>query len=127
MLKGKSEPKTGISVQDVNGRNKRPSKYKAIEPSRLEDLVKYQPDKYRPLNQDVLNHLTEGDLVKLIFVNREELWVSLQVLDTEEGTLCGNIISKPKKLEGLQVGQLVSFRVEHVVEIHDDSASDDDY
>lgn len=41
--------------------------------------------------------------------------------------VCGNIISKPKKLEGLQVGQLVSFRVEHVVEIHDDSASDDDY
>ena len=82
----KSEPKTGISVQDVSGRNKRPSKYKVIEPSKLEDLVKYQPHKYRALPETTLNHLTEGEVVKLVFVNREDIWINVEAVDHEEGS-----------------------------------------
>ena len=39
----------------------------------------------------------------------------------------GSIATKCKKLEGLQIGQLVNFRKEHIVEVHEDSGSDDDY
>ena len=82
----KSEPKTGISIQTISGRNKRPSKYKVIEPSKLEDLAKYQPEKYRLLPVDTLNHLTEHEMVKLVFINREDIWVHVEAVDHEEGT-----------------------------------------
>ena len=38
----------------------------------------------------------------------------------------GSIASKCKRLEGLQIGQLVAFRREHIVEVHEESGSDDD-
>lgn len=39
----------------------------------------------------------------------------------------GSITTKCKKLEGLQIGQLVSFKKEHIVEVHEDSGSESDY
>ncbi|KAK9813928.1 hypothetical protein WJX73_005274 [Symbiochloris irregularis] len=125
-LRGKSEPKTGNSVQNVSGRNKRPSKYKPIEPSKLDDLVKHHPKVYRPLSQTALDHLNEQDSVKLVFFNREDIWVHVQGVDHEEDTVCGCIQTKCTKLEGLQIGQLVSFKKEHIVEVQEDSDSDDD-
>ena len=91
----KSQPKTGNSIQDVCGRNKRPSKYKAIEPSKLENLVQYQPDKYKLLPESTLSHLLKDHMVKLVFVNREEIWVSIHFVDHEEETgrpLCCNLL-----------------------------------
>lgn len=41
--------------------------------------------------------------------------------------VCGNITSKPQKLEGLQIGQLVSFKKEHIVEVQEDDSDEDDY
>lgn len=41
--------------------------------------------------------------------------------------VCGCIQTKCTKLEGLQIGQLVSFKKEHIVEVQEDSDSDDDY
>ncbi|KAK9813878.1 hypothetical protein WJX73_003092 [Symbiochloris irregularis] len=128
VLRGKSEPKTGNSVQDVSGRNKRPSKYKPIEPSKLADLLNFHPDKYRPLHESTLDHLSEQEQVRLVFHNREDLWVHIQHVDHETETVCGNITSKPTKLEGLQIGQLVNFKKEHIVEVQvDDDSDDDDY
>ena len=43
------------------------------------------------------------------------------------GAVNGNIATKCKRLEGLQIGQLVVFKKEHVVEVHEESGSDDDY
>lgn len=54
---------------------KRPSKYKPIEPSKMADLISFHPDKYRPLQESTLDNLSEQEMVRLVFHNREDLWV----------------------------------------------------
>ena len=40
------------------------SKFKQISPTKLEDLIRFQPNKYKEINQRELETLTEGDLVQ---------------------------------------------------------------
>ena len=44
------------------------SKFKQISPTKLEDLIRFHPDKYKEINQRELETLTEGDLVQVSWV-----------------------------------------------------------
>lgn len=76
-LLGKAEPRTGINTVEMNGRNKRPSKYKRIYPTTLKDLHEHHPEQHTraELSESLLNSLSTGWRVKLVFIHRENLEV----------------------------------------------------
>ena len=45
----------------------RRSKFKVLEPTKLQDLRKYAANRYKELDPSDLDSLTEGDLVKVIY------------------------------------------------------------
>ncbi|KAL0051633.1 hypothetical protein WJX82_011021 [Trebouxia sp. C0006] len=59
----------------------KPSKYRVIEPTLAEDLVKHYPEKYSLPSEDQLEGLGEEDYARIVFVNREEAWVYIEYVD----------------------------------------------
>ena len=39
-----------------------------------EDLVTHNPERYKEPDKRELEHLDEGDLIKIAFINREDIW-----------------------------------------------------
>ena len=44
------------------------------------------PGKYNPLSEDTLNSIARDYMVKVVFVNREEIWVNVREIDHEKDT-----------------------------------------
>ena len=40
----------------------------------VKDLERHQPQKYKGPSERDLNHLDEGDFIKVAFINREAIW-----------------------------------------------------
>ena len=39
-----------------------------------EDLVTHHPERYKEPDKKELEHLDEGDLIKIAFINKEDIW-----------------------------------------------------
>ena len=40
----------------------------------IKDLEEHQPEKYKGPGDKELDHLDEGDFIKIAYINREEVW-----------------------------------------------------
>ena len=40
----------------------------------IKDLVAHQPEKYKRPGERELDHLDEGDFIKVAFINKENIW-----------------------------------------------------
>ncbi|KAL3142790.1 hypothetical protein ABBQ38_003089 [Trebouxia sp. C0009 RCD-2024] len=100
----------------------KPSKYKLIEPTLVEDLVKHYPDKYSFPPEDQLDGLGEDEYAKIVFVNREEAWVYIEYVDDADkvyGKLCDYMRSVD-----LHKNQRVWFAKDRIAEVRGGEDSD---
>jgi len=87
-------------------------------------------------SQIIVDNLTVGDLVKLIFVIEEEqedglgaerMWVEITQIDGQK--LIGKLDNEPYRIQDLKVGDEISFGVENIcdTEYEDSNSSNWDY
>lgn len=67
------------------------SKFKVLEPTKLQDLLKHAPGQYKPLEASALDHLSEGDLVKVsdLFLD----WDDISRLRTRFAEVCVDLLT----------------------------------
>ncbi|KAK9833563.1 hypothetical protein WJX81_006315 [Elliptochloris bilobata] len=115
------------NLQHLNTRTNKPSKFKKIEPTVALDLAKHRPDKYLPLpSNKELELLNIDEMVMVGFCNREDVWITVEALDDNNGTVYGKIVGNVIKMQGLQRGQRVQFEKRHIVSIKYNDDDDDD-
>ena len=96
------------------------------------ELNKEAPYTFYLPSPEVLGKLKVGDLVKLIFVTKDEeedgfhgerMWV--EITEMNEGKLIGKLDNEPYRLS-LKIGDEISFGVENICDTeYDDPASSD--
>lgn len=94
----------------------------------LEDIEKRNaenPDSFLIPDYTIRNNLSEGDIVKLIFVPTldksvaaERLWV--EVVSREGKEYIGKVDNDPEYIDGLKSGDLVSFEAKNVSDVWED-------
>ncbi|KAL0033254.1 hypothetical protein WJX77_000896 [Trebouxia sp. C0004] len=100
----------------------KPSKYRVIEPTLAEDLVKHYPEKYSLPSEDQLEGLGEEDYARIVFVNREEAWIYIEYVDDADkvyGKLCDYM-----KCVDLHKNQRVWFHKDRIAEIKSEDDSE---
>ncbi|KAK9829811.1 hypothetical protein WJX72_008032 [[Myrmecia] bisecta] len=116
------------SEQQLNLQPNRPSKYKLIQPTLVESLVKVYPDKYKAPHPRELDMLHTDDLVKFVYINKQDVWCHVDNVDddVEPHKVYAKLSHHAPKLD-MQKGQRVQFTKEHIIEIADHDDDDDDY
>lgn len=93
----------------------------------LEDAEKRQvehPDSFSIPDKTIREGLSQGDIVKLIFLTRrddvvaERLWV--EVIGRNKDKYTGRIDNEPEYLDSLKAGDLVTFEPRHVSSMWED-------
>ena len=102
----------------------KPTKYRAIEPTLIDDLVKHYPDKYARPSQGELDALGEEDIVRIVYVNKEEAWVYIEWVD-ESDKVYGKLCDYMRSID-LHKNQRVYFTKERIAEIKVGDDSDYD-
>ncbi|KAK9907333.1 hypothetical protein WJX75_001632 [Coccomyxa subellipsoidea] len=120
------EFKENSSVQSLNFKQGKPTKYRPITPTLAADLYAHNPAQYRDIPDHLeLDHLGEDDMVKIAYINREDIWLFVERVDEETEVIYAKVAQRVRKVNELQEGQRVTVRKEHVCEIKFHDAHED--
>eukprot|EP00884_Botryococcus_braunii_P021636 jgi/Botrbrau1/8156/Bobra.357_2s0004.1 len=113
-------------LQHLNVKGNKPSKYKAIHPTPLSDLMAKAPAKYKEVPKSEIDSLYEGCSVKVVFDKPEircfeAVWLHVEATpqtDDDDAIYCK--ATEPPKNQYLeyQANQRVQIKKKHVVAIY---------